>query len=313
MAKEAAPRVAVNANELPLARGDQLEHAVAERSMPAPSWGLHSIHVQAPPGAATSLSSWSSASKSVSQYAFSTGGQLGLTMSPSIFVPRPPMFVAPAVPHVGPSMVSFAMPLAAHVAVSGAFPAVLHGNALRANPALLHTMPSFPKTFGAVHSAQESSDASGASPRTKRAKVVDRAPQVEGRDEESSLSSKSSGSARAAVRNVRQGRWSKSEHRRFLDAVARHGKGNWSLIAKCIGTRTTEQTRSHAQQRSPRTKTGSLANVCDAEPAPAVSASSSPSNSVSTQAKEAPTEGATTAANDLAAREAELRGGGATR
>ena len=43
------------------------------------------------------------------------------------------------------------------------------------------------------------------------------------------------------------GRWTKEEHKRFLYALDVYGK-NWKKVQECVGTRTTTQTRSHAQK-----------------------------------------------------------------
>ncbi|EQC31587.1 hypothetical protein SDRG_10757 [Saprolegnia diclina VS20] len=47
------------------------------------------------------------------------------------------------------------------------------------------------------------------------------------------------------------GRWSDSEHRLFLQGVALYGK-DWRRIARLVQTRTTVQTRSHAQKHFDR-------------------------------------------------------------
>ena len=43
------------------------------------------------------------------------------------------------------------------------------------------------------------------------------------------------------------GRWSKAEHKRFLEALNLYGK-NWKKVQEYVGTRTTTQARSHAQK-----------------------------------------------------------------
>lgn len=43
------------------------------------------------------------------------------------------------------------------------------------------------------------------------------------------------------------GRWSTEEHNKFLEGLAYFGK-NWSKVHKHIGTRSSAQTRSHAQK-----------------------------------------------------------------
>ncbi|TNV83188.1 hypothetical protein FGO68_gene10702 [Halteria grandinella] len=45
----------------------------------------------------------------------------------------------------------------------------------------------------------------------------------------------------------KNGRWSLSEHLRFLEALKLHGK-NWKNIEEHIATRTSTQARSHAQK-----------------------------------------------------------------
>ena len=43
------------------------------------------------------------------------------------------------------------------------------------------------------------------------------------------------------------GRWSRNEHIKFIEGYIEYGK-NWKAVQKCIGTRTSSQTRSHAQK-----------------------------------------------------------------
>jgi SHAQKYF class myb-like DNA-binding protein len=43
------------------------------------------------------------------------------------------------------------------------------------------------------------------------------------------------------------GRWTKEEHQRFIDAIRLHGK-NWKKVEEYIGTRNGPQVRSHAQK-----------------------------------------------------------------
>lgn len=46
---------------------------------------------------------------------------------------------------------------------------------------------------------------------------------------------------------INQGRWTDEEHERFLEALKMFGK-NWNKVHKHIGTRSSAQTRSHAQK-----------------------------------------------------------------
>ncbi|OMJ81514.1 hypothetical protein SteCoe_17979 [Stentor coeruleus] len=43
------------------------------------------------------------------------------------------------------------------------------------------------------------------------------------------------------------GRWTKVEHRKFLEGLKMHGR-NWKLISDIIKTRSSTQVRSHAQK-----------------------------------------------------------------
>lgn len=47
--------------------------------------------------------------------------------------------------------------------------------------------------------------------------------------------------------NGGQGRWTDEEHQRFIDAIKKYGK-DWVKVQQYIGTRSTAQTRSHAQK-----------------------------------------------------------------
>ena len=48
-------------------------------------------------------------------------------------------------------------------------------------------------------------------------------------------------------KNYLTGRWKSDEHERFIDAIIRYGN-NWRQVQKCVGTRSSTQTRSHAQK-----------------------------------------------------------------
>ena len=48
-------------------------------------------------------------------------------------------------------------------------------------------------------------------------------------------------------RNYYTGRWKNDEHRRFIDGIIKYGN-NWRQVQKYVGTRSSTQTRSHAQK-----------------------------------------------------------------
>ena len=48
-------------------------------------------------------------------------------------------------------------------------------------------------------------------------------------------------------KNYSAGRWKSDEHKRFIDAIIRYGN-NWRQVQKYVGTRSSTQTRSHAQK-----------------------------------------------------------------
>ena len=47
-------------------------------------------------------------------------------------------------------------------------------------------------------------------------------------------------------KNYSAGRWKSDEHQRFIDAIIKYGN-NWRQVQKYVGTRSSTQTRSHAQ------------------------------------------------------------------
>ena len=47
--------------------------------------------------------------------------------------------------------------------------------------------------------------------------------------------------------NYSAGRWKNDEHQRFINAIIKYGN-NWRQVQKCVGTRSSTQTRSHAQK-----------------------------------------------------------------
>ena len=47
---------------------------------------------------------------------------------------------------------------------------------------------------------------------------------------------------------TRQGAWTPTEHLLFLEGYQRYGTGSWKAIAAVVGTRTSEQVRTHAQK-----------------------------------------------------------------
>ena len=62
----------------------------------------------------------------------------------------------------------------------------------------------------------------------------------ESEDEEDEKEGKNSAEAN-------NGRWTKAEHKLFLEALGLYGK-DWKKVQKYVGTRTTTQARSHAQK-----------------------------------------------------------------
>lgn len=59
------------------------------------------------------------------------------------------------------------------------------------------------------------------------------------------ISEASNGCAPARMVRLRVGRWTPKEEELFRKGVATYGIGSWAKVAKVVGTRTTEQTRSH--------------------------------------------------------------------
>lgn len=45
----------------------------------------------------------------------------------------------------------------------------------------------------------------------------------------------------------KRGHWSKEEHSRFVQGIQMYGK-NWKKVVECVGTRSSNQIRSHAQK-----------------------------------------------------------------
>ena len=57
----------------------------------------------------------------------------------------------------------------------------------------------------------------------------------------------SSNEENSANQSIQNGRWTDEEHDRFIDALRVYGK-NWNKVHKQVATRTSAQTRSHAQK-----------------------------------------------------------------
>lgn len=51
----------------------------------------------------------------------------------------------------------------------------------------------------------------------------------------------------SAELDEKSGRWTRAEHRKFLEGLKVHGR-NWKKISEIIKTRTSTQVRSHAQK-----------------------------------------------------------------
>ena len=61
------------------------------------------------------------------------------------------------------------------------------------------------------------------------------------------LVSKNTNSISSNNKNYSAGRWKSEEHQRFINAIIKYGN-NWRQVQKYIGTRSSTQTRSHAQK-----------------------------------------------------------------
>jgi SHAQKYF class myb-like DNA-binding protein len=48
-------------------------------------------------------------------------------------------------------------------------------------------------------------------------------------------------------KSKKRGHWSKEEHARFIQGIQLYGK-NWKKVVECVGTRSSNQIRSHAQK-----------------------------------------------------------------
>lgn len=59
--------------------------------------------------------------------------------------------------------------------------------------------------------------------------------------------SQKGGTVPLSEENANQGRWTDEEHEKFLEALKIYGK-NWNKVHRHVGTRTSAQTRSHAQK-----------------------------------------------------------------
>ena len=59
--------------------------------------------------------------------------------------------------------------------------------------------------------------------------------------------------------NYSAGRWKSDEHQRFIDAIIKYGN-NWRQVQKCVGTRSSTQTRSHAQKFFEKLKRSKIFN-----------------------------------------------------
>ena len=60
-------------------------------------------------------------------------------------------------------------------------------------------------------------------------------------------------------KNYLSGRWKFDEHQRFIDAIIAYGN-NWRQVQKCVGTRSSTQTRSHAQKFFEKLKRSKIFN-----------------------------------------------------
>ena len=61
--------------------------------------------------------------------------------------------------------------------------------------------------------------------------------------------------------NTKAGRWTIEEHRRFLGGLASYGR-NWVKVAKTVGSRNSQQVRSHAQKFEQKNEPHLPVDIC---------------------------------------------------